>query len=302
MKKYLFLLGISLMWGSQFYFAEQVLDTVEPMALAAIRSTIGACTLTLLAILLPHSSAPVKTGFRWRRYTLYVVIALLEAVLPFFLVAWGQNQVNSSLASILIGTTPLWTVLIVWLLFRERLHRNQAFGVMLGFIGVMIIFIPHISYSDATIFSGETAGLVALLMAAVSYASALILMQYLPTASVVLSMRNILWCAVILLWPAVLVMDNSWPRLYPADLLPLFIIGIFQTGLVYWLYTLLVHREGPVFASFSNYLVPLVGIVLGSFFLNESITISMIIGVIVVIGSIMLSRTQPYYSSYNDKI
>lgn len=301
MKKYLFLLGISIMWGSQFYFAEQVLDTVAPMTLAAIRSTIGACTLTLVALLLPRAPSASRPSLLYRRrYILYMAVALLEAVIPFFLVAWGQTRVSSSLASIVIGSTPLWTILIVWIVFRERLHRNQTLGVVSGFIGLMIIFAPDIGGAQTAIVSPDTVGLVALLLAAGSYAGALILMQYLPGESVICSMRNVLWIASVMLWPMVFMTDASEIMFHVADMPALLILGVFQTGLVYWLYNLLVHVEGPVFASFSNYLIPLVGIFLGSFLLNERLTVPMVVGVIVVIGSIIISRIPPHTLQTNN--
>lgn len=113
-RKYIFLILISVIWGSQFYFAEKVLDEVDPVTLAAIRSIVGAITLTVVAVFIKNSSyLKWKTTAKSRNsYLLYVSIALLEAVIPFFLVAWGQERVSSSIASILIGTTPIWTLLI----------------------------------------------------------------------------------------------------------------------------------------------------------------------------------------------
>lgn len=289
-RKYIFLILISVIWGSQFYFAEKVLDEVDPVTLAAIRSIVGAITLTVVAVFIKNSSyLKWKTTAKSRNsYLLYVSIALLEAVIPFFLVAWGQERVSSSIASILIGTTPIWTLLIVRVVFRRRLSLYQTIGVISGFIGVVFVFLPSMG---ANVFSGGFAGFIALLIAAISYAGSLVLMQYLPTESTVVSMRNVLCIASVILIPFTFIFeDPGFITLSSGDIIDLLILGVFQTGIVYWFYNLLIHMEGAIFASFSNYFIPLVGILLGSLLLNESISIYMIIGLFIIIFSIIISR------------
>ncbi|SDK36321.1 DMT family transporter [Sediminibacillus albus] len=287
-KKYIFLILISVIWGSQFYFAEKVLDKVDPVALAAIRSTLGAITLTVVAILNKNPTHKSEEQRSHLTYVLYVSIALLEAVIPFFLVAWGQQRVNSSIASILIGTTPIWTLLMVRVVFRKKLNLYQTTGVISGFIGIVFIFLPSIG---ANLFSNGIAGSIALLIASISYASALVFMQYLPSETTVVSMRNILCIASVILIPVTFIIENpTLTTLNIADIINLLILGIFQTGFVYWLYNLLIHMEGAVFASFSNYFIPVIGVLLGSLFLNESVSILMLIGLFIIIFSIIISR------------
>ncbi|GGJ76467.1 DMT family transporter [Virgibacillus salexigens] len=288
MKKYVFLIPISIIWGSQFYFAEKVLDKVEPVTLATIRATVGALTLSVIAVFIKNLSPKKERRRSLQTYILYVSIALLEAVIPFFLVAWGQQRMSSSLASILIGTTPIWTILIVKVVFREKLSFHQITGVILGFIGIVFVFSPSLGDN---LLSNDAAGFVALLIAAISYAGALVLMQYLPAEATVVSMRNVLCIAAVILIPITLILEKLiFSTLGTRDIVDLFILGAFQTGIVYWFYNLLVHMEGAVFASFSNYFIPIVGVLLGSLILEESVSIYMIIGLFIIIFSIIISR------------
>ncbi|QTN01139.1 EamA family transporter [Sediminibacillus dalangtanensis] len=289
MKKYVFLILISFIWGSQFYFAEKVLDEVAPLTLAAIRSIVGAIALSIVAALIKNPSHKKRKVARSPKlYLLYVSIALLEAVIPFFLVAWGQQRVSSSIASILIGTTPIWTILIIGAVFRKKLSLYQTTGVVLGFLGIVFVFSPSLGTS---LFSNGLAGFIALLIATASYAGALVLMEYLPSEATVASMRNVLCIASVILIPITFIIeDPTLATLSMIDVIDLLILGVFQTGLVYWFYNLLIHMEGAVFASFSNYFIPLIGVFLGSLFLNESVSIYMIIGLFIIIFSIIISR------------
>ena len=105
---YLLLAGIALIWGSQFVFTELALLSIPPLTVAASRILIGALTLSLLAYYFNKKTHPCeKVGVRSLLST-YFVISLFEAVLPFFLVAYGQQHIDSGLAAILMGTIPLF--------------------------------------------------------------------------------------------------------------------------------------------------------------------------------------------------
>jgi drug/metabolite transporter (DMT)-like permease len=256
--------------------------------LDVIRATVGALTLSVIAVFIKSRTPKKEKSRSVRTYILYVSIALLEAVIPFFLVAWGQQRVSSSLASILIGTTPIWTILIVRVVFREKLSFYQIAGVILGFIGIVFVFSPSLG---ANLLSNGVAGFVALLIAAISYAGSLVLMQYLPSESTVVSMRNVLCIAAVILIPITFIVEHpTFTTLGTEHIIDLLILGVFQTGIVYWFYNLLIHMEGAVFASFSNYFIPVVGVLLGSLLLKENVSAYMIIGLFIIIFSIIISR------------
>ncbi|SFM18837.1 DMT family transporter [Salibacterium qingdaonense] len=288
MWKYVFLMIISVMWGSQFFFAERVLDDVTPLTLSAVRTTIGAVTLTVIAAFMKIPSRTKESRPQRTPWLLYVSIALFEAVLPFFLVAWGQVRVTSSIASIIIGTTPIWTILLVRIVSRKKMSFFQISGVLLGFTGILFVFLP--SLGADTVTSG-IAGITALVGAAVSYATALVLLQYLPAASAVTAMRNVLYIAAGILIALMFLMENpAFTELSAGSIRDLVIIGSVQTGLVYWFYNLLVHAEGAVFASFSNYFIPPVGVLLGALVLHENLSIYVIFGLGIIIVSLFISR------------
>ena len=94
---YVLLVGIGLIWGSQFVFNELAIRAFPPLTVAAGRILIGFFTLSIIVLLLPKGPLTVpKSGTRQPSWSLYCAIALAEAILPCFLIPWGQQRVDSS--------------------------------------------------------------------------------------------------------------------------------------------------------------------------------------------------------------
>jgi len=270
---YLLLLGIGIIWGSQFYFNNQAMKVAPPLTIAAARALIGCLTLTVLAWFVPEQSpgTPGKGKNSWAAWPLYLSIALLEAVLPLFLVVWGQQRVSSSVAAVLTGTVPFFTILLSALFIKGKgFDVNSTLSVLLGFLGVVALVAPGMQGN----WLDNVAGDLAILTAAASFAGSLILLHKIPHGAPIRSMRNILLLASAPLLVLSLTLDAPWSLHWTlSDIASLLILGIFCSGLVYMLYTILIHRAGSVFTSLTNYLVPLVGVLLGVVFLAEPFTV-----------------------------
>ena len=118
MRSYLLLLAIGLLWGSQFIFMHQAVAELAPILVAAGRALCGTLTLALLCLLLRLKSEHTP----WRTYML---IALLDATLPFIMVAWGQQYVDSAIAAVVMGCIPFVTILMAPLLISgERITKS----------------------------------------------------------------------------------------------------------------------------------------------------------------------------------
>ncbi|MGY3185790.1 DMT family transporter [Lysinibacillus sp. TE18511] len=282
MRKYILLLLISCIWGSQFFFVALVTSEVGAVTLSLLKAIIGALCLTCISLFLKreNSSTDIK---------LYVGIAFFEVVLPFILIAQGQKYVSSSIASMLIATVPIITLVLYVIFFKKNVSQFQFVGILLGFLGLIILSWP----TQAMNGSGTLLGNVLLLLAAISFALSLILMEKLDDGSPVVHMRNVLWIATIILLPLAFIFER--PLLLDINGLQtasIVILGIFHAGIVYMLYNLLIQKEGALFASFSNYIVPVVGVLLGYFILNESLSLQHITGIFIVLCALLLSNKQ----------
>ena len=159
---WLLLVLLSLLWGSAFFFGKVAVDEIPPVTLAFGRVAIAAA---MLAILVRISGPPVS----WHSWSSYIMLGLLQNVIPFGLIFWGQVYIPSGLTSIIIATTPFFTVLTAHLVTTDdKLTLARLAGLIAGFLGVLIVIGPDFIYEFWTHLAAE----VATLLAALSYAVA----------------------------------------------------------------------------------------------------------------------------------
>ncbi|WP_042164434.1 DMT family transporter [Paenibacillus gorillae] len=287
-KSLLFLLGISLIWGSQFFFVDKVIESVQPVSLAAIKAIVGAVTLALIYGLMSKKSQEQQTTPRPKKNLgiLFLTIALFEAVFPFFLIGWGQQRVSSSIASIIMGTIPIFTLLILFILRISRLRMLHFLSIGIGFAGILIMILPTLTID----FGNQSLwGMAALIGASLSFALSLVLLEKLPPMSSVLAMRNVLFIASIILIPLSFITENPLSiRLTPFELISLLILGVFHAGIVYMMYNTLIKQSGAAFAALTNYIVPVIGVILGTLLLGDLISGNTWFALIIIMVSLLL--------------
>lgn len=280
------LLLISLIWGSQFFFVALLIEAVGAITLSAIKAFVGAICLLIISLFLSKEARKIQKGYRkW-----YILIALFEVVLTFILIAQGQKTVPSSIASMLIGMVPLFTLIFLMVLFKKKFQKIQGFSILLGFLGILILSWPTNNASD---FLYSIQGNLLLIIAAMSFAFSLILMEQLTTGSSIVHMRNVLFIASIILIPIAFIFEQ--PLRLNIDLsqyIYLMILGTFHAGVVYLLMNLLIHQQGAIFTSLTNYIVPAIGIMLGYFILHEDLTTKHLIGVLIIGISLIFSDSK----------
>lgn len=274
---YLLLLGVGAIWGSQFMLNEIAIAAFPPAVIAAGRTAIGFLTLAVLVVATmgtgdrPSAKPSVAaTPSLWGQYFL---IGAFEATLPYYLVAWGQQRIDSSVAAILMGTVAIFAAILAPLVVKsERFTPGNALGVGLGFLGVVVLIGPG---ALAGILDNVLAEL-AVLGGALSFAISLALIKLLPPEiPAIVKARNILLCASIQIVPLTLVLNQSWnlDPTWPA-ILAVIALGTLCAGIVYVLFVMLIDRRGPTFAAFSNYLIPLFGVLLGRLFLGDRLEVT----------------------------
>lgn len=282
-KNYCLLLLISVIWGSQFALANIALKSIAPINIAVTRALIGCLTLGICSMFLPKNTSNSK-GYAtpWK---LYILIAFFESVLPLFLLAWGLARVESGVGAILMGTVPIFTMLIATLVSRqERLRVQLVLSVILGFCGIVTLSFPNLHGANSSIW-----GELAILLSSLSFGVSLILMSYLPAGSSIRQMRNILGIAVIPLLIASLGL-NLWSVPSISGVIAVLILGIFCTGIVYLMFMILIRNTTPTFASLTNYLIPLIGVIIGCVFMQEKLFISELVALVLILAALVINQ------------
>jgi drug/metabolite transporter (DMT)-like permease len=280
---------LALLWGPSFLFIKVAVEEIPPLTLVAIRLSLGA---TILYTVLRISGRALPRG--WNEWKKFVVMGFFASALPFVLFAFGEQSTDSGAASILNGTTPIFTVILAHLFIHdEKLSANRFSGVLVGFFGILLIFAPDLTRlvrGEGLESTKEIIGLLAFIAASVCYG-----------ISIVHARRNLrglpplvgptaqLICSAAMILPLALIIDR------PFDLTPgapaalsAVALGLFGTAFAYLVYYRLVDRAGATFISLVTYLLPPIGVILGVIVLGERPGFYALAGMAAIIGGVML--------------
>ena len=258
---WLLLVFLSLLWGGSFFFAKIAVDELPPLTLALGRVGIAAALLAVLA----GRAGLVSLARAWPAFA---VLGLLNNVIPFTLIFWGQTHIPSGLASIFNATTPIFTALIAHFATRdEKLDAAKLVGVTTGFVGVVAMLGPEVL---GDIGVGLWAQL-ACLVAAVSYAVAGIWGRRLAHLPAVTVAAGQLIAASVVLAPLAMLVDRPWRLAMPspAALAALLALAVLSTALAYVIYFRILARAGATNLLLVTFLIPVSAILLGTAVLGE---------------------------------
>ena len=283
---YILLIFIALIWGSQYIFNELALQELTPFGLMVLRIFFGYITLTLLILVIP-SERGKRLHLTKKLFLLFVAIGAVEAAIPFYLIAYGQLHIASSVTAIIMGLIPMMTIFLELLIRkRERITRTEIIGLSVAFAGLIVLINPSSENLQSTLL-----GFLSISMAALCFALALVLMSKIPKEiSSLQATRFILMIyslPLILIW---LFLNDSVIALSMNTWLSVIILGIFSSGIVYLLYLKLIRLAGAGFTALSNYLVPLVGTFLGVYIFNEPFTLNIALSLLLIVSALFILK------------
>jgi drug/metabolite transporter (DMT)-like permease len=275
------LMGVlAILWGVSFLFSKVALAELPPFTLVLGRFGIAALALLLAARLGGHrmSRAPrVWAGF--------FVLGALNSFIPFGLIAWGQVQLTSGLASILNATTPLFTALVAATAWGdERLTRNRLAGVLVGLAGVCVLIGP----GALGHLGAHTLAELAILGAAVSYAFAGTYGRRFRAMPLVVAVAGMMTTAALMALPVALVMDRPWTlgvgaRTWGA----LLGLALLSTALGFVIYFRVLATAGATNVMLVTLLMPIVALLLGSLILGEAVAGTALAGMALVFAGLL---------------
>jgi drug/metabolite transporter (DMT)-like permease len=281
-REWAMLLVLAVIWGGSFFFNSVGLRELPSLTLVWLRVAVAAATLLLVLRLLGQRMP-------WDRHVwaAFAGMGLLNNVLPFVLIVWGQHSIASGLASILNATTPLFGVLVAQLLTPdEKLTPFKAAGVAVGFTGVAVMI-------GADALGGMGTGVlaqVACLAGALSYAFAGIFGRRFRSMGVtpLATAAGQVSASSLILLPVMLLVDRPWALAMPhsASWGAVLGVGILSTALAYVLYFRILAAAGATNLLLVTFLMPVSAILLGALVLGEALQPRHFIGMALIGGGL----------------
>jgi len=280
------LLALAMVWGASFMLIEIALRDLAPSSLILFRLGFGALALGLYIPL---------SGSRFRELRPYVwplaFLGLLNTAVPFFLIAWGQQYIDSGLAAIFNASAPLFTALLaLGLDHAQRVSGLRLVGLVLGFAGIVAL----VGFEPS---GGERAivGSLAVVGAALCYALGALYAgrRFRGFPPLLVSFGALAWATLFALPAGVAqISDFGWKTL--ASTLAL---GVGATAIAYLLYFGLIAGAGASRAILVTYLVPALALVYGAVFLDERISVLALAGLALVLCGVALGTRRPGVAS-----
>ena len=279
---YLLLTILALIWASAFFNIKIATYSYGPVTIAFLRIFFGAIPVVVLCLFKGIKIEAFSKDWYW-----FASIGLINLVIPFFLIAYGVQKVQSNLAAILMASTPLSaTILAHFFTENEKINFIKVLGVLIGFSGIVFLFSDDILINENNTFSA-----LLILGGSTFYVIGGLLTLKVSNKKNENVTASILIWATIFLMPITAYVEQPWdlnPRL--DSTISLIYLGIFSTGIAWLMRFRILKNNGLVFQAQVAYLIPIFGIVLGYIFLNEIITSKVIVAVAAVVLGIYFVR------------
>jgi drug/metabolite transporter (DMT)-like permease len=278
-------LALGFMWGSSYLFIKLAVDDFGTFTLVALRLVVGALLLWAV-VRIAHQPLPRDR----RTYGHLLVMAIINITIPFLLITWAEQSVESSLAAILTSPVPLFAIVLSAIfLADEPMRVNGVVGLIVGFIGVVIITSRGLTGSGSSV-TGE----IALLGAAFSYACGAVYSRrnVRGLAPMIPAVFQVTFAAIITSTVALL-FEHPWTASPDAEaIFSILWLGILGSGLAYLAVFRLFAHWGATRTTLVAYLIPVVGITLGYLVLQEPVDARIVFGTALVIAGIGLVNSR----------
>jgi len=293
---WLVLLCLVFLWGSSYLMIELALRAWRPEQITGLRVLLAALVL-LTSVVIGRRHFP-RSLLAW---AYFLVIAVVGNCLPFFLISWGQQQVESGLAGILASSTPLMVLILAhFLLPDERLRRRQVAPFVLGFGGIIVLMGPD-SLAALGGAGQRLLAQLAILGGAVCYATATVIARRMPPVSPLVTSAGVMLLASAIMSPFIAGAAAALPHATGLSMLALGFLGVLGTGVASILYFYLITRTGARFTSLLNYLVPVWATLLGAVILDEKLSITVWLALILILsGLVLISRSDDIAPRFED--
>ncbi|NQV85803.1 MAG: EamA family transporter [Woeseiaceae bacterium] len=273
------LIALAAVWGASFLFMRIAAPEFGPLVLVEVRVFIAA--LFLLPIFLLRADVSELTS-NWKKLA---ILSVMNSAAPFFLLTFATLSITGGLAGILNATAPIWAAMIAWVWLSDKLDLSRIIGLVIGFIGVTLLVWDKVSLN----FDGTTVAILAGIIAAVLYAvGGNYTKKHMSGMNPLAIATGSMTAAAIILLPVAIYL---WPNQVPSirSWMAVIIMGIASTGIAYILYFRLIRNVGPAKAITVTYLIPAFAMLWGFIFIDEKVTLTMIVGCSIIFAGTALA-------------
>jgi drug/metabolite transporter (DMT)-like permease len=273
-------------WSSSFMWIKIAVQEVSPVTLVSFRVLFG-LLFGLAVIAIQRFSVPRS----FRDWFPLLLLGITNVAIPFFLISWGEQSIDSAVAAILDATVPLFTIVFAhFTLSDDKMTFPKVIGLLVGFSGVIVLMSGDIHASTSSLL-----GQLAVIVACVFYAgSNIYARKFTENSPAILRSVGPLVSSTAVMWLVTFVIERpvKLPVL-PLTWLALLWLGVLGSGVAFIMSYYLIHEIGPTRTSMVTYLFPLGGVILGMLFLNEQLTWRMLAGASLIVASLAVANWVP---------
>lgn len=277
---YFLLTILSIIWASAFFNIKIATYSYGPLTIAFLRIFFGAIPVIALCLYKKIKIEAFSKDWYW-----FASIGLINLVIPFFLIAYGVQKVQSNLAAILMASTPISATLLAHVFTKnEKINFTKILGVLVGFSGIIFLFSDNILINEKNFISA----LLILIGSTFYVIGGLLTIKISNKKNENVTASILIW-ATIFLFPVTFYIEQPW-NLNPSlnSTISVIYLGVFATGFAWLLRFRILINNGLVFQAQVAYLIPIFGVILGYIFLNELITSKVVIALLAVLIGIYL--------------
>ena len=275
---YVLLTILALIWSSAFFNIKIATYSYGPVTIAFLRIVFGAIPVIGLCLFKKIKIEAFSKDWYW-----FAAIGMVNLVIPFFLIAYGVQRVQSNLAAILMASTPLSATVLAHLFTKnEKINLIKILGVLVGFSGIVFLFSDNILINE----NNFTYALLILVGSTFYVIGGLLTLKVSDKKNENVTASILIWGTLFLI-PITAFTEKPW-NLNPSidSTISLIYLGVVATGLAWLLRFRILKNNGLVFQAQVAYLIPIFGIILGYIFLNELITPKVVVAVVAIIVGI----------------
>jgi drug/metabolite transporter (DMT)-like permease len=282
---YAVLLGsLALMWGSSYLFIKIGVETLPPLSLVLLRVLVGFAIL-VVAVAITRTPLPRDP----HTIAHLAVLGAVNIAIPFWLIGWAEQHIDSGLTGILQSTAPFFTlVLAATFIHDEHITRGRLAGIGLGFLGIVVLSAENLADVGSTLGAARLLGELAVVGASLCYSigNTYARRNLRDTRPLVLAVGQVGW-SVVLVGVMAFVFDGgvTLPAV-PGAAISVLWLGAVGTGFAYIVFFSLLRGWGPTRASLVAYLLPIVAVILGVVVLGESVDALFVAGAALIVAGV----------------
>lgn len=271
---------LGLIWSSSFLWIKIGVQDIGPMALTAFRMLFGAVTAVGIGIY--QKVAWPRDRSTWN---IFAVLGPASLAIPIFFISWGEQTIDSAVASILNATVPLFTIVLAhFLLHDDKMTAQKVLGLLIGFAGVVVLMSKDLTEGAHNSVIGQ----LAVILASLFYAGSAVFARKLTkhVDGVVRGAMPLITSALFM-WAVAPLAEK--PFLFPSlslTWIAILWLGVLGSGIAVIMLWYLIHEIGPTRTSLVTYLFPVGGVILGVIFLNEQLSWQLVAGTALIIVSL----------------